>query len=152
MDKKRFCWDTRPQAETENIVVCNKVRITVLTARLLRLEYSSVGIFEDRASQSAFYRDFASAAFQLSQEGDMLTLETENLLLHCRTNGPFAPDTLSVSLKQEPAACWHYGDVSETLGGTTQTLDSVNDSIPLEDGLCSRRGAMLYLMIRLPCY
>lgn len=51
MDKKRFCWDTRPQAETENIVVCNKVRITVLTARLLRLECECQRKSEPSANQ-----------------------------------------------------------------------------------------------------
>lgn len=143
MENNRFIWKTRPLAAVENIVCSDDVRITVLTARLLRIEYSRTGVFEDRASQTAFYRDFSPCAYQTTQDGAWLTVETEALRLCCRTDVPFSADTLSVALKTEPASFWHYGEDQETLGGTTKTLDSVNDSIPLGDGLCSRQGYAL---------
>ena len=49
----------RPQARKENMVQGDKYRITLLTEGLVRLEYSEDGIFEDRATQFAFYRDFS---------------------------------------------------------------------------------------------
>ncbi len=54
---KRFQWPVRPVAFTENCVSGKKYRFTVLTARLIRMEYDPMGIFEDRASQAIFYRD-----------------------------------------------------------------------------------------------
>lgn len=143
MTEERFIWKTRPLAVKENAVVCGNVRITVLTDRLLRIEYSNSRKFEDRASQTAFYRDFAPCTYDTAQDGAWLTVDTSALQLHCRTDVPFSADTMTVTLKNEPASCWHYGDAPETLGGTTKTLDGVNDNIPLEEGLCSRLGYAL---------
>lgn len=143
MDKERFIWKTRPLAAAENIVTCGNVRVTVLTDCLLRIEYCDTGRFEDRASQTVFYRDFAPCTYQTVQDGVWLTAETAALRLCCRTDVPFSADTLAVALKNEPASYWHYGDEPETLKGTTKTLDGVNDGIPLEDGLCSRLGYAL---------
>ena len=50
--------ETRPQALAANMVVGEKYRITMLTAGLIRLEYSEDGVFEDRATQMVFFRDF----------------------------------------------------------------------------------------------
>ena len=143
MRNNRFIWQTRPIAATKNTVTSGNVRITVLTERLLRIEYCGNGIFEDRASQSVFYRDFAPCTYQSSVDAAWLTVETAELRLRCRTDVPFSAETLTVALKNEPAACWHYGDEPETLGGTGKTLDSVTDGLPLGDGMCSRLGYAL---------
>ena len=86
MDKKRFIWKTRPLAAAENIVTCGNVRVTVLTDCLLRIEYCDTGRFEDRASQTVFYRDFAPCTYQTVQDGVWLTAETAALRLCCRTD------------------------------------------------------------------
>lgn len=138
--QKRFHWETRPVARKENIVIGEKWRFTVLTSRLIRMEYSGRGIFEDRPSQSVFYRDFPAVPFTSSSEGSTLRIETEDLMLLYETGRPFAEDTLSVSLKKEPASAWHYGDEFEDLGGTCQTLDNIDGEVPLERGICSRYG------------
>ena len=138
--KKRFQWPVRPNALPENMISGSKYRFTVLTSRLLRLEYSAEGIFEDRASQSVFYRDFPKCEFACWREGELLLLETEDLFLTYRENAPFAEDTLTVRLKQEPASAWHFGQDFEDLGGTTKTLDTVNGACPVERGVVSRNG------------
>ena len=138
--KKRFQWPVRPNALPENMIPGSKYRFTVLTSRLLRLEYSAEGIFEDRASQSVFYRDFPKCEFACWREGELLLLETEDLFLTYRENAPFAEDTLTVRLKQEPASAWNFGEDFEDLGGTTKTLDTVNGACPVERGVVSRNG------------
>lgn len=45
---ERFKWETRPKALECNIVSGEKYRFTVLTDRLIRMEYSPIGEFEDR--------------------------------------------------------------------------------------------------------
>ena len=132
---KRFIWPVTPVANAENIVVFGDLRITVLTSRLLRIEQDGEKIFEDRASQTAFHRDFPAVEYTLCKDNG-LKLETEHLVLACKD----ALDDLSVTLKNAPGTTWHYGDEIENLGGTVSTLDGINGRIPLQNGVCSRLG------------
>ncbi len=140
MQDNRFLCHTRPAAPDASILVGNAYRVTVLTPSLIRVEYSECGEFENRASQSVFFRDFDKTAFDASRENGVLTVETEALTLSLSENVPFAADTLSVTLKQEPGTTWHYGDDIEDLGGTLRTLDLIDGEVPLGKGICSRRG------------
>ena len=63
---------TRPQAIKENMVMGAQYRITMLTEGLIRLEYSEDGIFEDRATQFAFYRDFPKTEYRLVKTEDVI--------------------------------------------------------------------------------
>lgn len=140
MDKKRFYWPVRPAALAENTVSGSVFRFTVLTDRLIRLEYDPSGTFEDRASQTIFNRDFPATAYTVSSEGDLLVIETAELILRYRKESAFAADTLSIRLKNEPASSWNFGEDFEDLGGTTQTIDTIAGEIPLDRGVCSRYG------------
>ena len=139
-DPKRFLYETRPVALRKNMVTGEKYRFTVLTPSLIRMEYSPMGIFEDRASQSVFFRDFPENAFSKECTDGVLTIETENLVLTYRENEPFSEDTLRIRLKIEPASAWRFGEDFEDLGGTVKTLDDVNGETALERGVCSRNG------------
>jgi len=141
MDRNdRFRWAVRPLAEKENMVQGTRFRFTVLTSRLIRLEYSPGGCFEDRASQSVFYRDLPPVPFTIDREKGEMILETEHLVLTYREDAPFRADTLCLRLKQEPASAWHFGEDFEDLGGTLKTLDTVNGACPVERGVVSRNG------------
>ncbi len=61
-DSKRFVYETRPCALPQNMVRGENYRFTVLTPSLIRMEFSPEGCFEDRASQSVFFRDFPENA------------------------------------------------------------------------------------------
>ena len=139
-DKKRFIYETRPLALSQNIVSGEKYRFTILTPSLIRMEYSKNGVFEDRASQSVFFRDFPENVFSKECAEGVLKLETENLILTYKENEEFSYDTLSIKLKMEPASTWNFGEAFEDLGGTTKTLDDVNGKTDLERGICSRNG------------
>lgn len=139
-DTKRFLYETRPAALDANIVSGRCYRFTILTPSLIRMEFSEQGIFEDRASQSVFFRDFPKTEFSEAHHDGWLTIETEHLILTYQENAAFSADTLSVRLKIEPASLWHYGDDFEDLKGTAQTLDRANGAIPLQRGVCSRNG------------
>lgn len=139
-DNKRFIYETRPRALKQNMVCGKTYRFTILTPSLIRMEYSAQGIFEDRASQSVFFRDFPETQFQKESHDGWLKIETENLILTYKENEKFLADTLSIKLKIEPASTWNYGDDFEDLKGTAKTLDGANGAIPLERGVCSRNG------------
>ena len=138
--KKRFVWDTVPAALKENTVCGKNYRFSVLTSRLIRLEYDESGLFEDRATQSVFFRNFKKVNFSAEVENDILVIETADLILTYDTSKNSFSKGLSIKLINEPASNWNFGEEFEDLGGTRKTLDAVNGAIPLESGLCSRNG------------
>ena len=123
MERNRFRWEVRPSAIPENVVQGKTFRFTVLTPSLIRMEYSPGGLFEDRATQTVFFRDFPKCDYSCRQEDEMLVLETEALILRYAVNKPFDRESLSIKLKIEPASTWRFGEDFEDMGGTTQTLD-----------------------------
>ncbi len=137
---KRFYWPVRPCANEQNIIYGECWRFTILTNRLIRIEYSKNGVFEDRASQAVFYRDFPKCEFSLLEEDGIITINTENLILKYKKGEPFSKSTLSIKLIDEPASKWNFGEAFETLGGTAKTLDKINDCVPICNGVCSRFG------------
>ena len=78
----------RPQALEENIVQGEKYRFTFLTEGLIRLEYSEDGIFEDRATQFALYRDFPKTNFRVVKTLDGIEIHTSRIHL-IYTKKPF---------------------------------------------------------------
>ena len=139
-EKNRFSWPVTPLYNGNSAITGLKYRFTALTSRLIRLEYSENGMFEDRASQVVFNRDFEDCAVKTDKSNGTVTFETENLIIKYKENQVFAKGTLSIKLKEEPASIWNYGDEFETLGGTIKTLDQTNGEIELGDGVCSRNG------------
>ena len=140
MNKERFKAETRPLALKENMVTGKNYRFTVLTPSLIRMEYSENGVFEDRASQSVFFRDFPKTEFVCTEKDGTVILDTEELTVKYAVNKAFSAETLSVKLKNEPASLWRFGDEFEDLGGTAKTLDGTYGEIPLGRGVCSQFG------------
>jgi hypothetical protein len=139
---------TSPVAPAANQVVGDHYRITVLTSRLLRLEYSPTGRFEDRATQLALHRDLGPVDFRVVRDAAGLHLFTDALVLDY-DEGPFSSSGLTVRLSGGPGyhSEWRYGVRFQpdkwqpgNLGGTARTLDGVDGSRPLEDGLVSTTG------------
>ncbi len=65
-------------------------RITVLTERLVRLEYSPLGSFSDLPSQLAFYRSFTFPEFKVKQDQKFLEITTKYFRLVYVKEMPFA--------------------------------------------------------------
>ena len=137
MATKRFEWKTNGRALDGNVIAGERYRFTVLTSRLIRLEYAADGVFEDRASQTVFYRDFPQAEYTAARQDGVLTVTTPYLTLSYREDAAFAEDTLTIKMD---GAVWKYGHTAPQLGGTARTLDCVIDRVPLADGVCSRAG------------
>ncbi len=124
----------------KNVVAGENYRITVLTPKLLRMEYAENGCFADLASQTVFFRDFPAGEFISGIEDGVLTVETEALRLRYAVEKPFGEDSLNIQLKIEPASSWNFGEDFEDLGGTACTLDRVDGRFPVDRGVCSRNG------------
>ena len=135
-------WTIRPLADPQAVILGKEFRITVLTSRLLRMEYEPSGDFRNAATQTVLCRKFPLPAFSVNDSGPLLTVETEHLRLQYDRR-PFSSAGLSVTLKGAYAAyasIWHYGDAMPALGGTARTLDEADGEIPLEDSIQSFHG------------
>jgi alpha-glucosidase (family GH31 glycosyl hydrolase) len=138
-----FHLETAPTADPAAVIVAGKARFTVLTGRLIRLEYSPAGVFEDHASQAFINRLQPVPTFQLRRSEREWEIETEYLLLTYRESPMgFTSKSLSISVKST-GALWNYKDIwwsSGQLFGTARTLDGVSDNTELELGPLSRAG------------
>src|SRR5258708_14289859 len=133
-----------PQARPESVVVRGNVRFTVVTARMLRLEWSPSGVFTDLAA-FAFpnRRGDQAAAFEVRDDGEHLWIETGALTLSYRLHsGAFTPENLAISFRLSgETRTWRPGQQDTgNLGGTRRTLDFTGGDLPLEPGLVSRKG------------
>jgi alpha-glucosidase (family GH31 glycosyl hydrolase) len=132
-----------PLADPNAIVAAPGARFTVLTNRLVRMEYSPVEEFEDHPSQVFWYRRQPLPAFETRQSPSHLEIETEELRLTYQiTAQGFTPATLTALVKSTNQT-WHYGDPfwrSDNLYGTARTLDEAAGSVRLEPGLVGRAG------------
>ena len=133
-----------PVACPEAVVVCGNARFTVLTDRLIRMEWADDGVFEDRASLAVVNRNLPVPAFKLVRQGDGLVIKTEKLTLTYK-GGAFTPENLTVKFGM---GAWKPGMASSgNLKGTARTLDGClgfekisNRESTLEDGILSRDG------------
>jgi alpha-glucosidase (family GH31 glycosyl hydrolase) len=134
-----------PAAEAGAIVRAPKVRFTILTPRLIRLEYSPDERFEDRPSQAFWYRKQSVPSFKTNQDETRLEIDTGELLLtYDLQAGRFNPQSLSIYIKSLDRT-YYFGDSDEgNLMGTYRTLDGLDGKVNLETGLVSRDGWALY--------
>ena len=138
-----------PVAAPDAQVVAGNARFTVLTDRLIRMEWSPSGRFEDHATLAIVNRNLPVPAFSVKRDGNRLTLKTAAVTLtYTDDKGPFTADNLRVSFKMKgKTVTWHPGlDDSGNLLGTARTLDGcsgpdhINYSDPMEPGILSRDG------------
>jgi alpha-glucosidase (family GH31 glycosyl hydrolase) len=130
-----------PVADPDAVVVAGNARFTILTSRLIRLEYSPESVFEDRPSQAFWHRRQSVPEFSVRHNESGLEIETEHLLVRYRNDGAgFTPESITTLLKAN-GTVWHFGDPEpRNLGGTFRTLDGADGAVPLEPGLVSLDG------------
>src|SRR5512145_1139042 len=140
----QFHIQTQPVADPAAMVQIANVRFTWLTERLVRLEYSPSGEFEDHPSQAFWFRKQPVPQFNVKQTDTQTEIENEFLLLRYRVHREgFTRKTLSIQVKATGAE-WHYGqnvrNTSAPLFGTVRTLDDTSGAVRLELGPLGRAG------------
>ena len=138
---EQFKIDFHPVAEPQAVVTAGGARFSLLTERLVRMEFSPSEQFEDRPSQVFWYRRQPAPAFEGWRDGSRLELRTAALRL-VYLDGPagFSRQTLSVEVAAT-GSTWRFGQWDTgNLGGTARTLDGADGAIHLEPGLVSRQG------------
>lgn len=139
---KEYVEKLKPKANPNSVVKGDKYRITVLTDRLLRLEYSENNNFIDEPTQIVFNRQFEEVDFAVEEDENLLKIRTNQLSLYYNKK-QFSPEGLWITLTHGYGvygSTWNYGDILNDLKGTTRTLDDADGEVPLETGLMSREG------------
>ncbi len=133
-----------PVADPRAVVAGKNFRFTVLSDRLIRLEFSRSGQFEDRPSQAFWRRQQPVPEFSQATSNGWIGVETSALNLRYRPTWlGFNHFTLSITLKAS-GVTWHYGDSARRAGnlkGTARTLDMM-PTLParMGPGLLSKAG------------
>lgn len=133
-----FKLDVHAAANPDAVFYAPNARFSVLTPRLIRLEYSPDDGFEDRPSQPFWYRRQPAPDFSVREQGGILAIDTGALVLTYRPGSGFKSETLKI---KSDAFEWAYGQENKgNLLGTYRTLDGISGNTPLEPGLLSRDG------------
>ena len=121
-----------PQAQPAAVVICGNARFTVLTPRLIRMEWAADGVFEDRATLAVVNRNLDVPKFRTIRTKNGVTINTSALTLQYKGPGRFSEKNLNVSFSMKDAHAkkgvrkvrWTPGaDDSANLMGTYRTLD-----------------------------
>jgi hypothetical protein len=132
-----------PIADPRAVVLAGEARFTVLTPRMIRMEWSATRQFEDRASLVFINRRQSVPPFKTDTRQGWLTISTGSLTLRYRPgSGTFTAKNLSVEFDVDgKPVIWRPGmEDKGNLRGTTRTLDGVNGPSSIEPGLVSRDG------------
>lgn len=139
--ERKFGFTYNDKPLVSNIVEGDKYRITILNSRLVRFEYSDFH-FVDKPTQKVLNRDFGQQQFSITETSELLTIETEYLVIHYNKQD-FTKEGLSVVQKKalDQDTIWRYGQKDEkNLKGTARTLDNINGRVEMEDGINSLNG------------
>ena len=131
----------QPIANPEAVVRLGPVRFTVLTSRLIRMEYDPDQKFEDRPSQVFWVRQQPVPKYSKTIDQSQISIETQHLRLSYEIQDfGFYHRFLQITLKENDYT-WKYGQENHTnLHGTIRTLDRLDSPAPLDPGLISRTG------------
>ncbi|MGB4779075.1 TIM-barrel domain-containing protein [Microbacterium sp.] len=143
--------DGRPApANAAAVVAGDTYRFTVLSPRLIRMEWHERGEFVDERSQLVVSRDFPVPDFAVTRiPGGGVEIVTDYLRLRY-DGGEFSEAGLSVALLKGATdghySAWRYGHEYPqnphrgNLLGTARTLDDADGAIALEPGILSTYG------------
>ncbi len=152
-----------PVAHPDAVVVRGNARFTVLAPRLLRLEWSETGQFEDRCTYAfPTRRADPPPSFTARDEDGALVIDTGALTLRYdrrpltaafqsaesaqSAEGKFTAENLSITFTLNGApVTWMPGLPNPgNLRGTRRTLDGCEGDAALGEGLASRAGWTLF--------
>lgn len=142
--------ENNPVADPDAVVTSGKMRFTVLTPQMIRIQYSPTSAFEDRATFTVVNRRLPVPEFTTTSEDGYLVLRTSALTLRYKEGtrpnpAQKSPTNLSITFTLNgQEVVWYPGkNDALNLRGTQRTLDNVAGDTQrdkLEQGILSRSG------------
>lgn len=136
----------RAKVNSANVKVGRKYRISILTDRLVRFEYSETGTFTDQPTTLAWNRDFQPVKFSAKEDSAFLEIETKNMKIIYTKDKPFQASKLNptgalrVELKGTDRY-WYYGHPEvRNYHAPGQKLVEENGKVIFGKGLYSVEG------------
>ena len=80
MLKSSLIAKTDAKANDNQIYIGDYYRVTVLTSRLIRVEYSAEKKFVDLASYAVWFRKFDDVPFSVTEQGSTAVVETDEVI------------------------------------------------------------------------
>ncbi len=115
-------------------------RVTVLTERLVRLEYSNTGVFNNYETSIVKNRRFDVPDFTKQEDDNILKIETRYFVLSYVKNSVFSTRTL-VAKSKNSGEEWYYGQKEvKNFNSTAMSLDNTTKLPVLEKGLFALNG------------
>ena len=147
---KQFEYDySKAQCDNKVVVQGPNYRLSVLTERVVRLEYSPNGQFNDKPTQLVKRRKLALPDFSMSQDANIIQIDTKYYTLTYVKGQPFVGNkvdpmhNLKITLKssdRDKCKDWYYGHPeARNLFGNMISVD-VNLPTNLQRGLYSLDG------------
>lgn len=126
--------------DNKYIIKGNKFRISILSPRLVRLEYNENGHFEDRATALVTNRSFMNFNYEVFYEETNIKVVTEYFSLVYVRDSAFNNNNLKVTVLGN-GNVWHpsFNDV-RNLGSINYSLDDMDEKLTLDNGLYSLTG------------
>ena len=142
--------ENNPVADPDAVVVSGKMRFTVLTPQMIRIQYSGSSKFEDRATFGIVNRRLPVPSYTVEEEDGYLYIRTSALTLRYKKGSrPVAANKTDAQLRitfdmNGQEGTWYPGkDDALNLRGTMRTLDGAAGDTKrseLEQGILSRSG------------
>lgn len=130
----------------ENVIKGSKFRITVLTERLVRLEYNEYGEFLDKPTELVWFRNMPKVPYLKKETDTFLEITTKYFRLSYLKEKPFIGSKINPvsNLKIELLSNnkqWYYKHPEvRNYGCPSMSLDENNGKIKLRKGLYSIDG------------
>ena len=125
------------------IIRGNYYRLTVLTPRLIRIEYNKNGVFEDRATSLVVNRTFGESGFTVTNDEASIVISTEYFTLTYVKEKPISSSSIKVVINGTDKE-WYPGHKEiRNIGSLTYSLDDLTGNLKLGKGLYSLDGFVL---------
>lgn len=134
-------------SEKESYIIGKKYRFTVLSPRLIRLEYNKEGIFEDRPTSRVVNRRFPGTQYAITESDTLVQIETSVFTLTYVKDSELKSGSLGSNIKAVINGTkieWQMNNPEvKNLRSINYSIDSIKDKIVLDRGLYSLDGFCL---------
>lgn len=131
-------------SDKDAYITGNKYRITVLSPRLVRIEYNKNGVFEDRATSLVCNRNFPKTNYSVTEGNTMIEINTGIFTLTYVKDSDLKSSAVSSNIKAVINGTnieWQANSSeAKNLRGINYSIDSAKDKIVLDKGLYSLDG------------